>query len=116
MEILRGDTDQWIRRSDQEIAASGWPSLAVSKAEFGQVVVDQVAGGGFEPEPGPQPRRLDVGAVSGLLHPGPRRIVGPAPAVFGVDGVAQRTEGLLPAGRRDVEAPPRSRCNTAAQA
>ena len=70
-----------------------------------QVVVDQVAGGGFEPEPGPQPRRLDVGAVSGLLHPGPRRIVGPAPAVFGVDGVAQRTEGLLPAGRRDVEAP-----------
>ena len=34
-EILRGDTDQWIRRSDQEIAASGWPSLAVSKAEFG---------------------------------------------------------------------------------
>ena len=69
-----------------------------------QVVVDQVAGGGFEPEPGPQPRRLDVGAVSGLLHPGPRRIVGPAPAVFGVDGVAQRTEGLLPAGRRDVEA------------
>ena len=35
VEILRGDTDQWIRRSDQEIAASGWPSLAVSKAEFG---------------------------------------------------------------------------------
>ena len=35
MEILRGDADQWIRRSDQEIAASGWPSLAVSKAEFG---------------------------------------------------------------------------------
>ena len=35
VEILRGDTDQWIRRSDQEIATSGWPSLAVSKAEFG---------------------------------------------------------------------------------
>ena len=27
--------DQWIRRSGQEIAESGWPSLAVSKAEFG---------------------------------------------------------------------------------
>ena len=35
VEILRGDSDQWIRRSDQEIAESGWPSLAVSKAEFG---------------------------------------------------------------------------------
>ena len=35
VEILRGDADQWIRRSDQETAASGWPSLAVSKAEFG---------------------------------------------------------------------------------
>ena len=36
-----------------------------------QVVPDQVAGGRFEPEPGPQPRRLDVGAVAGLLHSGP---------------------------------------------
>ena len=53
-----------------------------------QVVVDQVAGGGFEREAGAQVRRLDVGAVPGLLHPGPRRIVGPAPAVFGVEGVA----------------------------
>ena len=35
VEILRGDADQWIRRSDQEIAKSGWPSLAVSKADFG---------------------------------------------------------------------------------
>ena len=35
VEILRVDADQWIRRSDQEIAESGWPSLAVSKAEFG---------------------------------------------------------------------------------
>ena len=35
VEILRVDADQWIRRSDQEIAASGWPSLAVSRADFG---------------------------------------------------------------------------------
>ena len=35
VEILWGDADQWIRRSDQEIAESEWPSLAVSKAEFG---------------------------------------------------------------------------------
>ena len=71
-----------------------------------QVVPDQVAGLGLQGEAGPQPRRLDIGAVAGLLHPGPRRVVGPAPAVFGVEGVAQRAEGLLPAGRRDVEAPP----------
>ena len=35
VEILRVNADQWIRRSDQEIAESGWPSRAVSKAEFG---------------------------------------------------------------------------------
>ena len=69
-----------------------------------QVVPDQVAGLSFKPETGAQPRRLDVGAVSGLLRPRPRRVVRPAPAVFGVDGVAQRAEGLLPAGRGDVEA------------
>ena len=70
-----------------------------------QVVPDQVAGGGFEPEPGPQLRRLDVGTVTGLLYPGPRRIVRASPAVFGVEGVPERAERLLPARRRDVEAP-----------
>ncbi len=35
VEILRVNADQWISRSDQEIAESGWPSRAVSKAEFG---------------------------------------------------------------------------------
>ena len=69
-----------------------------------QVVPDQVAGGGFEPEPGPQPLRLDVGAVSGLLHPGPRRVVRSAPAVFVVEGVAERIERLPPSRRGDVEA------------
>ena len=54
---------------------------------------------------GPQVRRVDVGPVSRLVGPGPRRVVGPAPAVLVVEGVAQRAEGLLPAGRRDVEAP-----------
>ena len=50
-------------------------------------------------------RRLDVGAVPGLLHPRPRRVIRPAPAVFGVEGVAERVECLLPARRRDIEAP-----------
>ncbi len=71
-----------------------------------QVVSDQVAGGGFEPEPGPQSRRLDVGAVSGLLHPGPGRIVRTAPAVLVVEGVAERVERSPPARRGNVEAAP----------
>ena len=70
-----------------------------------QVVADQVAGGGLEREAGTQVRRLDVGAVPGLLHPRQRRVIRPAPAVFGVEGVAKRVECLLPARRRDVEAP-----------
>ena len=70
-----------------------------------QVVADQVAGGGLEREAGTQVCRLDVGAVPGLLHPRPRRVIRPAPAVCGVEGVAQRTKRLLPARRRDVEAP-----------
>ena len=71
-----------------------------------QVVPDQVAWGGFEPEAGPQPRRLDVGAVAGLLHPGPRRVVWTAPAVFMVEGVAERIERPPPSRWRDVETPP----------
>ena len=70
-----------------------------------QVVADQVTGGRFEREAGPQPRRLDIGAVPGLLHPRPRRVIRPAPALLGVEGVAERVECLLPARRRDVEAP-----------
>jgi hypothetical protein len=71
-----------------------------------QVVPDQVTGGGFEPETRPQPSRLDVGAVTGLLHPGSRRIVRTSPAVFVVEGVPERAERLLPARRGDVEAAP----------
>jgi len=52
-----------------------------------QVVPDQVARGGFEAEARPQLSRLDVGTVTGLLHPGPRRIVRASPAVFVVEGV-----------------------------
>ncbi len=70
-----------------------------------QVVPDQVTGGGFEPETGPQLRRLDIGAVSGLLHSGPSRIVRPRPAVFVVEGVPEGAEGLLPSRRGNVEAP-----------
>ena len=70
-----------------------------------QVVADQVAGGGLEREAGSQVRRLDVGAVPGLLHPSPRRVIRPAPALLGVEGVTERVECLLPARRRDVEAP-----------
>ena len=72
-----------------------------------QVVPDQLPRVGFVLQAGPQRRRLDVGAVAGLLRPRPRRVVRPAPAVLVVEGVAQRVEGLLPAGRRDVQAPAR---------
>ena len=70
-----------------------------------QVVPEQVAGRGFEPEPGSQLRRLDVGAVSGLLHSGSGRIVGTAPAALVVEGVAERVERLPPSGRGNVQAP-----------
>ena len=69
-----------------------------------QVVPDQLPRVGFVLQAGPQRRRLDVGAVARLLRPRPRGVVRPAPAVLVVEGVAQRVEGLLPAGRRDVEA------------
>ena len=69
-----------------------------------QVVPDQLARVGLDLQTGPQVRRVDVGAVAGLLRPRPRRVVGPAPAVLVVERVAQRVEGLLPAGRRDVQA------------
>ena len=70
-----------------------------------QVVADQVAGGRFEPEPRPQLRRFDVGAVSGLLHSGPGRVVGAAPAVPVVEGVPERIERPLPARWGNVETP-----------
>ena len=70
-----------------------------------QVVPDQVAGNGLDNETGAQSRRLDVGAVSGLLRPGARRIVRSAPAVFGIEGVAERAKDFFPAGRGDVETP-----------
>ena len=69
-----------------------------------QVVPDQVARVSLYLQHGPQSSRFDVGAVSWLLRPGALRVVGPAPAVLVVEAVAQRGEGLLPAGRRDVEA------------
>ena len=70
-----------------------------------QVVPDQVSGRGFEPEPGPQLGGLDVGAVSGLLDPGPGRVVRTAPAVLVVEGVPERIERPPPARWGDVEAP-----------
>ena len=69
-----------------------------------EVVADHLARAGFVLEPGPQPRRLDVGAMAGLVLPGARRVVGAGPAVLVVEGVAQRVERLLPAGRSDVQA------------
>ena len=69
-----------------------------------QVVPDQLTRVGFVLKTSPQRRRLDVGAMARLLRPGPRRVVRAAPAMLVVEGVAQRVEGPLPAGRRDVEA------------
>ena len=53
-----------------------------------QVVPDQLARVGFVPQAGTQLRRLDVGAVAGLLPPRPLRIVRLALAVLVVEGVA----------------------------
>ena len=39
-----------------------------------------------------------------LLIPGARRVIRSAPALVEVQGLDQRAIGLLPAGRRDVEA------------
>jgi len=89
------------QRGDDIVAIPHGPVLDALE----EVVADQVAGRGFEPKPGPQPRRLDVGAVAGLLHPRPRRIVRASPAVFVVEGVPERAERLLPARRGDVQAP-----------
>ena len=47
-----------------------------------QVVADQLARVGFLLEARPQQRRFEVGAMAGLLRPGPRRVVRPAPAVL----------------------------------
>ena len=69
-----------------------------------EVVPYQLARLCFVLKSGPQRCRFDVGAVSWLLHPGARRVVGPAPAVLVVEAVAKWGEGLLPAGRRDVQA------------
>ena len=69
-----------------------------------QVVADELARVGLDRQTGAQVGRVDQGAVAGLLRPRPRGVVRPAPAVLVVEAVAQRAEGLLPAGRRDVEA------------
>ena len=69
-----------------------------------EVVPDQLARLCFVLKSGPQRCGFDVGAVSWLLHPGARRVVRPAPAVLVVEAVAKWVKGLLPAGRRDVEA------------
>ena len=69
-----------------------------------QVFLDHVTGIGLARGPGPQLRRLDVGAMPRLLHPRPRRIVRPAPGVLYVAGFHQRAIRLLPARRRDVQA------------
>ncbi len=74
------------------------PLLQVVPEQLARVLVLQA---------GPQARRLDEGPVSGLLHPGPLRVVRPAPAVLVVTGVAQRVERPPPAGRRHVQAPAR---------
>jgi len=69
-----------------------------------EVVPDQLPRVGLVVQAGPQMGGLDVRAMAGLLRPRPRRVVRSAPAVLVIEGVAQRVERLLPAGRRDVQA------------
>ena len=98
---LAGHLEAGLLQGGDHIGAA--PHRAVLDA-LQEVVADQLARAGFVLEAGPQLRRLDVGAVAGLVRASPRRVVGPAPAVLVVEGVAQRVEGRLPAGGRDVEA------------
>ena len=72
-----------------------------------EIVPDDLARVGLDLQAGPQLRRVDVNPVAGVAGPGASRVVGLAPAVLIVEGVAQRTDRLVPAGRRDVEALPR---------
>ncbi len=95
------DVEAHVLQGGDHVGAA--PHRAVLDA-LHQVVADQCARVGLVFEPGPQLRRLDVGAMARLLPPGPRRIVGTAPAVLVVERVAQRVEGPLPAGWRDVQA------------
>ena len=34
VKILKRDDDRWVERSEEEIKADGWPTIAVSKGEF----------------------------------------------------------------------------------
>ncbi len=63
-----------------------------------QVVADQLTRTGFVLEAGPQLRRLQVGAMAGLVRPGARRVVRAGPAVLVVEGVAQGYREDNPAG------------------
>ncbi|MDE0256779.1 MAG: hypothetical protein OXR82_00135 [Gammaproteobacteria bacterium] len=69
-----------------------------------EVVADQRARIRLVFESGPELRRLDVGHVARSLRPRALRVVRSAPAVLVVEGVAERIEGPLPAGGRDVQA------------
>lgn len=70
-----------------------------------QVAVELLAGIGFDLQGSAQAGLVEEGPVrSGLGGAGAVRIVGSAPAVLGVQPVAQGIEGFLPAGRGDVEA------------
>ena len=73
-----------------------------------EVGPEQLARVRLDREAGPQLRRVDVRLVRARLQrPRALRIVRAAPAVLVVQCVAQRVEALLPARRRDVQAPAR---------
>ena len=74
----------------------------------GQVLPEYLTGVRLHPQPSPQPRRIPVRQVRRRpVQPRPLGIVWTTPVVLVVEEVAQRIEGLLPARRRDVQAPPR---------
>ena len=72
-----------------------------------QVLPDQLPRVRLHLPPRPQRLRVQIRPVRRWpVRPSPRRVVRPAPAVLEVQGVAERVERLLPAGRGDVQAPP----------
>ena len=90
--VLSRHVEADFRQGGDHVGAA--PQRAVLDA-LDQVVADRPLRVGVVFESGPQLRRLDVGPMARLLRPGPRRVVGTAPAVLVFEGVGQRSEGPL---------------------
>ena len=81
---LAGHLEAGLLQSGNHVGAA--PHHAVLDP-LQQVVTDELARAGFVLEAGPQLPRFQVGAMAGLVRPGPCRVVRAAPAVLVVETV-----------------------------